>query len=104
MDDYSRDTCIYLLKSRSDVFSTFKAFHSEINNQLNFSIKILRSDNAKKYPNNTFNQFLEQNKIMHQSSYVYTKHNGVVKCKNRLLLDLARTLLFHRQVPKNVLR
>ena len=62
VDDYSRVTWMHLLKSRSEVFYTFIIFYSEIKNQFNSSIKILRSDD---YLNN-FSQFLKQNRILHQ--------------------------------------
>jgi len=101
VDDYSRVTWIYLLKSRSDVFPTFKIFLSEIQNQFKTNIKILRSDNAKEYLDTKFSNFLAQSGILHQSSCIYTpQQNGVAERKNRHLLDVARTLLFHRQVPK----
>ena len=56
----------------------------------------MRSDNAKEYLNN-FNKFLEQ--ILYQSSCVYNQQNGVAERKNRHL-DIARTMLFHKQVSK----
>jgi len=40
MDDHSQVTCIYLIKSRSEVFFTFKVFYSEIKNRFNSNIKI----------------------------------------------------------------
>ena len=100
VDDCSRVTWIYLLKSRSEVFSILKIFDSKIKNQFNSNIKILRSDNAKEYLDNHFGQFLEQNKILHQSSCVYTQQNGVAEHKNRHLLNIVRTLLFHKHVLK----
>jgi hypothetical protein len=42
--------------------------------------------------------------IIHQTSCPHTsQQNGVVKRKHRHLLDVARTLLFHMQVPKHFL-
>ena len=39
--------------------------------------------------------------ILHQSSCAYTpQQNGVVKRKNRHLVETARTLLFHHKVPQ----
>ena len=91
VEDHSRVTWIYPLKSHSEVFFTFKVFSSEINNQFNSNIKILRSDNTKKYLNN-FRQFLDQNKILHQSCCVYTpQQNEVDECKNRHLLNIVKT-------------
>ena len=96
MDDYSRVIWIYLLKSHSEVFFTFKVFYSKIKIHFNSNIKILRSNNAKEYLDNNFRQFLEQNRILHQSSFVYTQQNMVVERKNMHLFDIARTFLFHR--------
>jgi len=64
-------------------------------------MKILRSDNAKEYLDNNFDQFLEQNEILHQSSCVYTpQHNGIVEHNNKHLTDIANTLLFHRHAKR----
>ena len=77
VDDNSRVTWLYLLKSRSEIYSTFKTFYSETKNQINSDIKVLRSNNAKEYSDSNFRQFLEQNEILHQSFCVYTpQQNG----------------------------
>jgi len=90
-----------VLKSRSEVFLIFKLFYLEIKNQFNSNIKILRSDNVKKYQDNTSDNFWNKNGILHQSSCVYTpQQNGVAERKNRRFLDIVRTLLFHRKVQK----
>ncbi|KAK9062936.1 hypothetical protein SSX86_020126 [Deinandra increscens subsp. villosa] len=58
IDDYSRATWVYLLKSRSEVSSIFREFHSYVQNQFNTSIKTLRSDNAKEYLSTEFFAYL----------------------------------------------
>jgi hypothetical protein len=45
IDDYSRKTWIYFLKSKDEVFSKFKEFKALIENLSERKIKILRSDN-----------------------------------------------------------
>nr|GEV79061.1 hypothetical protein [Tanacetum cinerariifolium] len=42
-DDYSRFGCVYLLKHKNEVFETFKVFKNEVENQLEKTIKALRS-------------------------------------------------------------
>ena len=49
IDDYSRCTWLFLMKTRSELFSIFQKFHVKIRTQFNTSIRILRSDNAKEY-------------------------------------------------------
>ena len=46
MDDYSRFTWVYLLKSKSDVNSIFPALCTLIHTQFGPNIKSVRSNNA----------------------------------------------------------
>ena len=48
VDDVSRVTWLYLMKSRSELFSHFTAFCDEIQTQFHVPFQILRS-NAKEY-------------------------------------------------------
>ncbi|KAK8936721.1 hypothetical protein KSP39_PZI012567 [Platanthera zijinensis] len=102
IDDLSRNTWVYLLKDRSDLFSVWTSFYLMIKTQFNISIKVLRSDNAKEYISHDFHAFCMQNGIIHQTSYVYTsQQNGVAERKNRHLLDVARTLMTQMHVPRS---
>jgi transposase InsO family protein len=49
IDDYSRKTWIYFLKSKDEVFSKFKEFKALIENLSERRIKILSSDNGREY-------------------------------------------------------
>ena len=49
VDDFSRVTWLYLMKSRSELFSHFSVFCSEIQTQFHVPVQTLRSDNAKEY-------------------------------------------------------
>ena len=42
IDDYSRCTWVFLMKTRAELFSIFKKLHAEIQTQFNTSIRILR--------------------------------------------------------------
>ena len=48
-DNFSRVTWLYLMKSRSELFSHFSTFCAEIQTQFHVSVQTLRSDNAKEY-------------------------------------------------------
>ena len=89
------------MKNRSEVFSHFCAFCAEIKTQFNISVRTLRSDNGKEYMSNSFQSYMTQHGILHQSSCVDTpSQNGVAERKNRHLLETARALLFQMKVPK----
>ena len=72
VDDYTRITWLFLMKSRSELFSIFCNFHAEIKTQFNASIKTLRSDNAKEYMSVEFSDYLSHNGIVHETSCVDT--------------------------------
>ena len=101
IDDFSRCTWLFLMISRTELFSIFQKFFAEIHNQVHTSIRILRGDNALEYLSSTFSDFLSSHGILHQFSCTYTlQQNGVVERKNRHLVETARTLLLHHTVPQ----
>ena len=86
------------MKTRASIFQKFNA---KVQAQFNTSIRVLRSDNVKEYLSGPLSSFLSSHGILHQSSCAYTPHqNGVAKCKNRHLVETARTLLLHHKVPQ----
>ena len=72
IDDYSRFTWLFLMKTRADLISIFKKFHAEIRTQFNTSIHILRRDNAKEYFSMSFSSYMSSHGILHQSFCAYT--------------------------------
>lgn len=46
IDDYSRFTWVYFLRSKDEAFSAFKFFHAYVQTQFSSKIKTLRSDNG----------------------------------------------------------
>ena len=100
IDDYSRFTWIYFLRSKSEVFQAFKTFLAYVEIQFASVVKVLRSDSGGEYTSNEFHDFLHQKGILSQRSYPYTpQQNGLAERKNRHLLDVVRTLLLESSVP-----
>lgn len=101
IDDFSRGTWVYLLKSKQDILSIFQQFHKMIDTQFNAKVKILHIDNGGEYTSHTFSAYLSHHGILHQTTYPSTpEQNGVAKRKNHHLLEITRVLLFYMQVPK----
>lgn len=89
------------MKNRSEIFSYFYVFCAEAKIQFNVSVHVLRSDNAKKYILNSFQNYITQHGILHQFSCIDTPYrNRVAEKKNKHLFETTRTLLFQMQVPK----
>jgi hypothetical protein len=57
IDDYSRKTWLYLLKTKDEVFNKFQEFKAEIENLTSKKIKTLRIDNGGQYTSKEFVAF-----------------------------------------------
>ncbi|GJY55171.1 integrase, catalytic region, zinc finger, CCHC-type containing protein [Tanacetum coccineum] len=61
----------------------------------------IRSDNGTEFENATLKSFYEKLGIMHQTSIAQApQQNGVVKRRNRTLVEAARTMLIFSKLPK----
>jgi hypothetical protein len=63
IDDYSRKTWIYFLKTKSEVFKRFREFRALVENQSGKRIKVLWLDNEGKYSLRQFVGFCAQHGI-----------------------------------------
>nr|AAD25646.1 putative retroelement pol polyprotein [Arabidopsis thaliana] len=92
VDDHSRATWIYLLKSKSDVLTVFPAFIDLVENQYDTRVKSVRSDNAKEL---AFTEFYKAKGIVSFHSCPETpEQNSVVERKHQHILNVARALMF----------
>ncbi|KAF8048140.1 hypothetical protein N665_2645s0001 [Sinapis alba] len=81
-----------------DAFINFQAY---VTNHYNATVKVLRSDNGGEYTSHAFKNHLAKHGIVHQTSCPYTpQQNGVAERKNRHLMEVARSMMFHGNVPK----
>ncbi|XP_022717694.1 uncharacterized protein LOC111276161 [Durio zibethinus] len=94
-------TDIYFMKQKSEVANVFWKFKAWIENQSGCKIKIIRSDNGTKYTSDRFNEFCEVAGIEHQLTATYTpQQNGVSERKNRTIMEMARCMLFEKNLSK----
>ena len=91
---------LYVLKSKSEVVSKFISFYNMVLTQFKTPIQTLRSDNGREFLNQTMREFCESKGIVHQTTCPNTpQQNGVTERKNRILLEITRTLMFEAHVP-----
>ena len=101
IDEKSKYTWVTLIQTKDRVLEAFKNFHNHVSNHFNAKLKILRSDNGGEYTSQAFKQYLAQHGIIQQTSCPYTpQQNGVAERKNRHLMEVARSMMFHTSVPK----
>eukprot|EP00253_Pinus_taeda_P030686 PITA_30686 len=60
IDDFSRNTWIYFLKNKSEVFDKFKEFKALVENQREKKLKVLRLDNGGEFCNREFEEFCKK--------------------------------------------
>ena len=101
IDDCTRVSWVYLMKSKSDVLHIIPQFYNMILTQFNTKVKVFHSDNGREFVNQSLAVFMTQHGILHQTTCVYTpQQNGIAERKNRHILEVARALCFAMHVPK----
>ena len=101
IDDYSRYGYIYLLHCKSEEFEKFKEFKDEKKKQLDKNIKLLHSNRGGEYLFGDFDKYLLDNEILSQYLALgMPQQNGVAKRRNRILLDMVRSMMSYSDISK----
>ncbi|GJR16303.1 putative ribonuclease H-like domain-containing protein [Tanacetum coccineum] len=99
-DDFSRFSWVFFFATKDETSGILKTFITEIENQLDHKVKVIRSDNGTEFKNSIMNQFCEIKGIKREFSVARTpQQNGVAERKNRTLIEAARTMLVDSKLP-----
>ena len=72
-------------------------------NESGLFIKCLRTDRGGEFTSTDFNNFCELNGIRRQLTTAYTpQQNGVAERKNRTLMNMVRSMLLEKGIPKTL--
>ena len=83
VDDYTRVSWNYIMKSRKEVITRVQEFIMEVTTQYATTLKILRTDNALEFTQNAIHEFCTRKGILHQTTCPYTsQQNGVAERKH----------------------
>ena len=103
IDDCSRYCYIYLIPTKDEVFSKFKIYKTEVENQIERKIKVLRSDRGGEYTVGELTLFCEEHGIIHEVTPSYSpQSNGIAERKNRTLMDMVNAMLLNSGLPENL--
>ena len=101
VDDFSRMNWVYFLKKKSEAFEHFKKFKALVEKQSGCQIKTLRTDRGGEFVSEEFNHFCEENGIHRELTAPYTpQQNGVAERRNRTIVEMGRSMLNARCIPK----
>ena len=101
IDDFSRMTWVYFLKTKSQALSMFSNFKKMVETQCGQKIKKLRTDNGGEYTSKEFSVFCQEAGIVHQLTVPYSpQQNGVSERKNKTVMEMTRCILFKKKLPK----
>ena len=103
IDDFSRKTWVYFLKEKSEAFVSFKKFKTHVEKESNYKIQALRTDRGGEFTSKEFNEFCDTNGIRRLLTVSHSpQQNGVVERKNRTILEMARSMLKSKEMPKEL--
>lgn len=102
IDDASRCTWVYLMKSKDEVLEVFKTYHKMRETKFEKKLRTLRFDNGGEYTSKEFLANLLAIGIEVQTSCPYTsEQNGLAAQKNMHLLEVTKALLIEMSVRKS---
>nr|GEY42108.1 retrovirus-related Pol polyprotein from transposon TNT 1-94 [Tanacetum cinerariifolium] len=100
VDDYSRYTWVYFLRTKDETPEVIKSFLKKIFVRLQAPVIVVRTDNGTEFKNHVLKEYFDSVGITHETSATKTpQQNGVVKRRNRTLVEAARTMLIFSHAP-----
>ncbi|WVZ95767.1 hypothetical protein U9M48_041491 [Paspalum notatum var. saurae] len=97
VDDFSHWSWVHFMESKDEAFEFVHDLVLRLRNESGHAMRALRSDNVSEFKNDRFKAFCHSQGLEHQFSSPY---NGVVECKNRTLVEMARTMLDEHRTPR----
>ena len=104
VDDKTRYMWVYFLRRKDEVFSRFLEWKAMIEKASDRKLKVLRSDNGRKYISNRFKEYLKSEGVTHELTVPKTpQQNGAAEQLNRTLVEMTRSMLVGGDLPQRPL-
>ena len=92
-----------LLRGNSEAFDRFKNFKEYVENQTKLQLKTFYTDRGGEFTSFEFIRFCEENSVIRHLTAPYTlQQNGVVKRRNRTLMEMTRSLMKAMKIPNQL--
>nr|GFA59531.1 retrovirus-related Pol polyprotein from transposon TNT 1-94 [Tanacetum cinerariifolium] len=100
VDDYSRYTWVFFLYSKYEASEVIISFIKKTKVNIQLQVQCVRTDNGTEFKNKTLVTFFNEVGISQQFSAARTpQQNGIMKRRNRTLVEAARTMLTFSKLP-----
>lgn len=100
VDDYTRVMWVYVLKNKSDAFGVFKKLCAKVENEKGGKVRIFRTDRGWEFTSDEFKNYCEEQGITrHYTAPYMPQQNGMVERRNRIVVEMARSLLKQIKMP-----
>ena len=100
-DDFCRKTGVYFLVEKSEAFAVFKSFKTYVEKETSSFLRCLRTDREGEFTSQEFAIFCDVHGIRRQLTAAYTpQQNGVAEHKNRTIMNMVRSMLSAKKLPK----
>jgi transposase InsO family protein len=92
--DFTRYGHVYLISHKSEALDCFRCYVSLVENQLDKSIKVFRTDRGCEYLSEQFKELCDEKGILRQLTMPQMpQQNGVIERRNRTLLEMVRSIM-----------
>nr|GEU38053.1 hypothetical protein [Tanacetum cinerariifolium] len=96
----STPTKVHFLRTKDETPEVIKNFLKKIFVRLHAPVIIVRTDKGTEFKNHVIKENFDSVGITHETSATKTpQQNGVVECRNRTLVEAARTMLISSHAP-----
>jgi hypothetical protein len=100
IDDCSRKTWIYFLKTKDESFSKFQEFKNLVENQTGRHIRVFKTDNGNEFDSFKYDELCRASGIKRELIVPYNpQQNGVAERKNRTICEAARAMMHDQNLP-----
>ena len=103
VDDFTRFTWVILLRSKSEAPHHIESLCKRVHNEKGLKVDRIQSDHGKDFENSQLESLCTRTGIAQEFSAPITpQKNGVVKRKNKVIQEMARTMLHNKDVAKDL--
>lgn len=102
-DELTAYRTVYFLNSKNQVADKIEQYLKDVKRVTQNSVRTFRSDNGTEFFNSRMIELFRAHDIKHELSAPYTpEQNGMAERENRSLIEMARTMLHSKQLPKSL--